>query len=241
MISIKNYRTLTPALNLAQPFSCEIPTGALVSVVGPNGSGKTTFLRWLLSHACPTTNLHERAKKISWMSAHVHADDEFFVTDHVLLGRYPWRQASATQDKLDLQKVDEICRKLGIAHLAHRKMGELSSGEKRLADLARACVGEQSICIFDEPTQHLDLKYESFIFELLKSWAQEGRTIATSVHNISYALRYSTHILCLDSTQKKIHFGAPHEILTPELIQQIFGVSVVNLNQIVGRSLPRPP
>jgi iron complex transport system ATP-binding protein len=165
-------------------------SGWLTCVLGENGSGKSTLLKCISGILRPERgivelddrgihNLHlrERARRIAYTPQYIKTDNAEVVYDFILLGRKPW--FSWKEGEADKAAVFEIMEKLSISHLAFRRMGELSGGERQKVILARTFAQGTDIIILDEPTNNLDLSFQMELFHfLLREVREQGKLIS---------------------------------------------------------------
>lgn len=218
---------------ILRPLSFDIPAGSFFTIVGPNGSGKTTLLRLLTSYLQPATgtiSLHgkpiqnykrrTRAKEIAVVSQSAQINPHFTVGSLVELGREPYRGWLGRLSATDHAIIDTTLAELEISEFKERKLKALSGGELQRALIAKALVQQTPILIMDEPVNHLDIHHQIAILQKLKKLQREGRTIITVLHDLNFALRFSTHLLVLN--RGLVALGEPHQTLTPEILETVF-------------------
>ena len=206
--------------------SLHLPKGSLTAMVGPNGAGKSTLLlvlagllkaegsiAWMgedLNHI----SFPERGRRLAWVGQDPTADFAFPVRDVVAQGRHAFGD--------DGEFVDTAMEALDIAHLAGRPVTRLSGGERRRTFLARALATDARIQLWDEPTANLDVRHGLDVLRLAAKLRDEGRAVLISLHDLRAALCFD-HVLMLDRGRVAA-CGRPDAVLTPDLIQQVFGV-----------------
>ena len=236
MLSVRDLHFgYTKDREILKGISCDIPQGRLVSVLGPNGCGKTTFVKCINRIHNPwsgTINLgskallscppSEIAKRIGYVPQVFSGAMSGTVIDFILLGRRQylnWRLKES-----DLMAVMEVLDRLNIREFANRDFGALSGGQRQKVLVARALLQTPEMYIFDEPTSNLDLKNQIEIMELARGIVdQEGKSVIMVVHDLNMALHYSDHIILMHSGSI-IAQGTPAEVLTSENIQTAYGV-----------------
>jgi iron complex transport system ATP-binding protein len=227
----------------------EIKNGEIMGVIGPNGSGKTTFLR-AVSGILPAwsgsvsvddreiTEFHpkELAKKIAVVSQYM--DNSYIsVEDYLLLGRIPYYvNFQFFEQEHDWKTVNKYLEITGIEHLRSRRMGELSGGERQLAMIARALCQETDIILLDEPTSHLDILHQSEILSLIRKLKTEGEIAVVAVlHDLNLASEYCDRLIMLDRGTV-FSSGPPSEVLTYENIESVYNtLVVVKANPVSGK------
>ena len=218
---------------ILKPLSFEIPAGSFFTIVGPNGSGKTTLLRLLTGYLKPESGTiklkdkaiakHSRrskARDIAMVSQSYQVNTHFTVQGLVELGREPYRGWLGQLGKKDHEIVTQALIDMDILDLAQRKLKTLSGGELQRAFIAKALVQDTPIIILDEPVNHLDIHHQVAILQRLKKMQREGKTIITVLHDLNFALRFSTELLVLN--RGLVALGKPHETLTSEILKTVF-------------------
>lgn len=218
-------------------ISCEIPDRELVTVLGPNGCGKTTFVKcinrihtpWsgqiLLGGKDLSASPHsDIAKKVGYVPQVVSGSMSGTVIDYILLGRRQYLNWKLRE--CDLLAVMEVLDKLHIREFANRDFETLSGGQRQKVVVARALLQAPEMYIFDEPTSNLDLKNQIEIMELARGIVdQDGKTVVMVVHDLNMALHYSDRIILM-SDGHIVAQGTPKEVLTPENIRAVYDIGV---------------
>lgn len=185
-----------PGRVLLRNLSFALPTPAFVAVLGHNGSGKTTLFR-VLTGQLPyegSVQVHgqERhslpppaaASLLGYLPQRGPLDFAIPVRELVLMGRYRHHGLFSSYSALDYELADAAMQQIGIAQLAARSFPELSGGEQQLVWLAQLSLQDAQVYLLDEPTQQLDVYYRRRVFELVHGWAQAGRTVLCSTHDL---------------------------------------------------------
>lgn len=213
--------------------SLEVAPGTVMGVLGPNGSGKSTLLRTLYRAVRPATGAvllndddvwrlspREAARRVGVVAQESPADFDLQVLDVVLMGRTPHKGLLARDTEADLTLALEILAQVGAAHLAERMVATLSGGERQRVMLARALAQQSPLLVLDEPTNHLDIAYQ---LELLGLVRRLGVTVVAALHDMNLAAVYCDTLTVL-SRGRVVGAGTPAEVLTPELIFDVFRV-----------------
>ena len=225
-----------PAL---ENISLEIEEGQLLALVGPNGSGKSTLLQLISGILRPKrgavyfdcreiTRLSPReiARRLAALEQERRVDFNFTVRELVEWGRHPHRGRLDPWRECDERAVRRALRLMGLEALAGRLISELSGGERQRVFLAMALAQEPKILLLDEPTAHLDLKYQLEIMGLIRRLVDDdGLTVIIALHDLNWAARYSDCVAVL-SQGRLVACGLPHEVLTTELIWDVWEVDV---------------
>lgn len=215
------------------------PSEVLV-LIGPNGAGKTTLLKALARLIRPQLGTVLLAGQDMWqLSPRTIAQQVALapqqepmywpgtVEHAVALGRAPHRGWLLPYTTGDSQVLDRVLGQTGLQTLRHRLISELSGGEQRRVILARALAQEPQILLLDEPTAHLDLKYQTEVIELVRHIAQQdGLTIVIALHDLNQAALCADRIALLHSGSL-LALGRPNDVLTPDLLAQAYDVAVV--------------
>ena len=242
-------------------FACRditfsVPSGSVVGIAGPNGSGKSTLLRSLyrvLAPAAGTVTSDGRdvwamepralARELAVVVQEPVVEFDFTVSEVVLMGRAPHKTAFERDTPEDLALVGDALARVGLSDAHARSFTTLSGGEKQRVLIARTLAQQAKALVLDEPTNHLDLRYQLEILELVRDL---DVTTVMAVHDLNLACRYCD-LVVLMSGGSVYGVGPPEETLTPSLVAEVFGVSVVAAVLPDGRSIlhfdlpERPP
>lgn len=216
-------------------ISLDIGTHEFVSLMGPNGVGKTTLLKCINSILTPSfgsvtindmpleyLSPREIARLIGYVSQEAYST-RITVFDALLLGRYPHIKWRVTQN--DLQAVNRIIEKMNLQKIALRYIDQLSGGELQKVSTARALVQEADFLLFDEPTSNLDLKNQVEILDLIRLSVKEHNVSALlTMHDINLALRYSDRLIFI--SQGKIFADCKRDEVTSAIIEKVYNTPV---------------
>lgn len=212
-------------------FSSE--ENSVISILGPNGSGKTTFLKCMCGIHRPSSgeitvdgeNIsafsgRELAKRIAFVPQTIPVS-RISVFDSVLLGRKPYIDWSVRDE--DLDKVSEIIDLLGLSKLSLRYMDEISGGEFQKVQIARAIVQEPSVLVLDEPTNNLDISNQHRTMHMIMDAVRSrGMCTIMTMHDINLAVHYSDRFMFIKDG-KAVSYGGV-DTITEDLIEDIYGV-----------------
>ncbi|MBE6520934.1 MAG: ABC transporter ATP-binding protein [Thermoplasmata archaeon] len=205
----------------------------VISILGPNGTGKTTFLKCLCGIQRPTSGSIEvdgaeissyRGKELSRKIAFVPQSvppSRMSVFDAVLIGRRPHIEFSMSDS--DLDKVSEIINAMGMADISLKYLDEISGGEFQKTQIARAIVQEPSVLILDEPSNNLDIANQHTTMRMiLDAVRSRGMCTIMTMHDINLAVHYSDKFLFLKDGAIEAYGGM--EIIDRDLIRKVYGV-----------------
>ncbi|MDK2808542.1 MAG: iron complex transport system ATP-binding protein [Clostridiales bacterium] len=212
--------------------------GELLSVLGPNGVGKSTLFRCILGLLIDYEGeIHlegrngkylspkERASLLSYIPQSHNPSFHFSVFDMVLMGTSVQFSSIATPGSRQIRQAEEALERFGILHLKKRDYCKISGGERQLVLLARALVQHASILILDEPTSNLDFGNQVRVLTQMKELAKEGYTIIQSTHNPDQTFQFSDRVLAMKEG-RVLAFGKPEEIYQADLMEALYGISV---------------
>ena len=148
--------------------------------------------------------------------------------------RYPHQPLFTRWRKEDEEAVTKAMQATGITHLADQSVDTLSGGQRQRAWIAMVLAQETAIMLLDEPTTWLDISHQIDLLELLSELNREkGYTLAAVLHDLNQACRYASHLIALREG-KIVAQGAPKEIVTAELIERIYGLRCMIIDDPVA-------
>ncbi|MCO1338670.1 histidinol phosphatase [Kocuria polaris] len=207
--------------------------GATVGLLGPNGSGKSSLLRLMQGVTKPSAGAIELdgeplssiprrniARTVAVVSQHAQTDMDILVEDVVRLGRIPHRGTWGGDAVADRAAVVRALEQTGLSDKADRLWHTLSGGERQRAQIARALAQEPRELLLDEPTNHLDIRHQ---LELLTLVTRLPMTTVVAMHDLNLAAMFCDHLVVLHAGSV-VAGGTPREVLTPELIRDVYEV-----------------
>ncbi len=213
--------------------------GQLLAVIGPNGSGKTTLIR-AISQVLPYddgqyhingTNLKEanennRARLMAVVPQSTYVPPSFRVREVVLMGRTPYMNWNGKASREDKEFVQEAMKQTDVERFKDQLCGELSAGERQRVILARALAQNTPVLLMDEPTSHLDLRYQIEFLELTRTLGLNyGKTVLVAMHDLNLAARFGDLILAMENGRTAA-FGTVEEILQASILSSIYGLPI---------------
>lgn len=213
--------------------------GELIGLVGPNGSGKSTLIRGVCRRLTPKAGSvrvcglevaaikrDELARLVAVVPQTPYLPESFTAWEIVLMGRTPHlgmlRYESARDNSIAWSAIELT----GTRHLAARRVGELSGGERQLVLIARALTQEPRVLLLDEPTAHLDIKHQTRMLDLVRRLCREqGLACVAALHDLNLAAQYCDRLVMLGGGKVRAH-GGVEEVLTGENIRDVYGAEV---------------
>ena len=230
-------------------ISFGLDKGEFLSVLGPNGVGKSTLFRCILGRLdgyggkitsdgddLKTMPRREAARRMAYIPQIHQPTFSYSVLDTVLMGTARQLSPLAQPGKAQVQCAMAALERVGAAHLAQRDFTRLSGGEQQLVLVARAIAQQAEILIMDEPTSALDYGNQLRVLQLVRELAGEGYGVLLSTHNPQHALTFATRTLALCDGYVAA-LGKPDDVLTPELVSKLYGVDVIFAETPAGRVL----
>lgn len=220
-------------------ISLDVREGELVGLIGPNGAGKSTLIKVISGvikpsfgevyiSGQPITSLSpaERARKLAVVPQARQLGGAFSVRQAVLLGRTAYLGFLGNPAEKDLQMLDWAMKVTAVDTLADRKLAEISGGEQQRVLLARALAQDARVLLLDEPTTHLDMKYQVSLLKLLRDLVeQEGLSVLMALHDLNQvSSTVDRAALLVDGVMRSV--GKPEEVLIPENIQDAYQTEV---------------
>ena len=217
------------------PISFEGDRREVISILGPNASGKSTMLKLLAGVLKPLSGRVQidgsdaseldprvRAQRVALVQQESALLFPLRVWEYVLQGRYPYGRRLRFQSAQDCRMAENALLQVGADDLRDRWMEQLSGGEKQRVILARSLAQEPSLLLLDEPTQHLDIGGKVELLRRLRRLADENRyTVVVVTHELNLAAESSDRIVLLHKG-KCLRVGAPAEVYEREVLEEVF-------------------
>ncbi len=226
-----------------------VTDGKISVILGANGCGKSTLLKTFarllkpvkggvtlddkaLNHYHPK----ELARLLGLLPQSPVVPEGIKVTDLVARGRFPYHKMMHGMTKKDFDAVAEALDIMGVTELADKCVDELSGGQRQRVWIALALAQDTDLLLLDEPTTFLDISYQVEILDLLTELNRKrGLTILMVLHDINLAARYADHIFAM-SKGKLIAEGRPVDIITPELMNKVYGLNCTVITDPVSNT-----
>jgi iron complex transport system ATP-binding protein len=222
--------------------SMKLSAGEITAIIGPNGAGKSTLLRALNGQVRRASGIvrldgeliekysrRSIGRRIAVVAQEAELRFPVTVLEFVLGGRFAWAGNAGWgwETERDLRVAQEVLNETELGDLSGRLMNELSGGERQRAVLARALATEATCLLLDEPTANLDLSHQATLLSLVRDRCDQHEAAALVVtHDLNLAAQFSDHILLMKHG-RVVEAGPPDTVLTPELLREVFEVTVL--------------
>ena len=217
----------------------EVREGEILSLLGPNGSGKTTILKSIYGLLKPekkcvfvdgkdfhSLSLKERAKLAGYVPQYHYPPFPYTVLDVVVMGLASQLGVFESPREEHYQKALEKLKLIGMERFKDKPYTQLSGGQLQLVLIARALVQEPKVLLLDEPTAHLDFKNQVKVLGIVKRLAKEESISAVmTLHDPNLASLYSDRIALVKEGRIRA-LGKPNEILKKEILEEVYGVPI---------------
>ena len=218
LLSVRNLGVAFGNRVVLRQLSFEVYSGDCLAIIGPNGAGKTVLLK-ALQHLIPYEGEIQWSQeaRLGYVPQSVAADRQLPLRVRELLA------AKARVLHLADQEMDQVSSELNLSpEFLSAGIGTLSGGQFQKVLIAFALLGRPNVLLFDEPTASLDELTEEHIYELVHQLqTQRGITLILVSHDLSVVYRYASRVLCL--SKGKFCMGPPKEIMTPEMLEELYG------------------
>ncbi|WP_408072469.1 ABC transporter ATP-binding protein [Butyrivibrio sp. JL13D10] len=222
---------------ILENMNITIPAGKFSVIIGSNGCGKSTLLKSFARllkpkngailldgksiYELPTQHL---AKQIGLLPQSPIVPSGITVADLVARGRFPYQNLFGQLSKADYKAITAAMDAMGIADLADKSVDSLSGGQRQRVWIALVLAQDTDILLLDEPTTYLDIAYQVEILDCLATLNRiKKTTIVAILHDINLSIRYADHIFAMKKG-KLIAEGNPSEIITPQLMKEVYGM-----------------
>ena len=219
---------------IVSDVSLTVAPGETVGLIGPNGSGKSSLLRLLAGLRRPLSGRVEingqdiaqvsrkaLSQRVAFVQQSAATDTNVSVADVVRLGRTPHRSALSGWSEADETSVAEALARVDMTSRRKQAWQTLSGGERQRVHIARALAQAPQVMFLDEPTNHLDIHHQ---IEILRMVRDLDLTSVIALHDLNLAAMFCDRIVVLQEGAVSA-CGAPHTVLTPETLRQVFRVS----------------
>ena len=231
LLTVKDITVTLRKRQVLDGISFDLEHGEMVGLVGPNGAGKTTLMRAILGlvpfsgrSSLAEIPAAQRGKHAAWMPQSREIAWPVDVRMLVTLGRLPHMGAGAQASAEDSAVVHRALAHMGLEGFAERAATRLSGGEQARVLIARALAQETPLLMADEPVAGLDPRHQISTMTCFADLAREGASVIVSLHDLGLAARHCTRLLVVDEGAL-VADGAPQDVLTPQVLRDVFGIS----------------
>lgn len=221
---------------VTEGLGVSIPDGSFTVIVGPNACGKSTLLKALARLLKPkvgTVLLDDKpissysakqvAHRLGMLPQTPLAPNGITVGDLIARGRYAHQSLLRQWSREDEAIVGEAMRLTETLELSGRFVAELSGGQRQRVWLAMVLAQQTPIMLLDEPTTFLDIAHQIEVLDLCADLHDQGRTLVAVLHDLNLACRYADHLIAMHAGAI-VAQGHPSEVVTAELVKQVFGM-----------------
>ncbi|MCL2391659.1 MAG: ABC transporter ATP-binding protein [Oscillospiraceae bacterium] len=235
LLSVKNISfCYTPEKMVLNNISFDLDAGDVMTVLGPNGVGKSTLFDCLCRIRMPMSGeIHmdgqpieqyaprQLANIVTLVTQKVSSVFDFTVREYVVMGCAPRISPFGNPSKKDYADAEKVMEDIGISHFAHRIFTQLSGGEQQQVTIAKAMAQRPKIILFDEPTSFLDVGNQQKVLRLIKQMADSGFTIIMTTHNPDHAIQLGGTCALMHPDGDMI-VGSPESSLKEDILAEIY-------------------
>lgn len=223
--------------SVGRSISFTLAAGQVMCLLGPNGSGKTTLFKTLLGllprqggriavegEAIGRWSRNRFARIMAYVPQSTPPSFAYTVLQTVVMGRAAHMGLFAHPSGTDMDIALSCLDTLGIGHLAHRALPDLSGGERQLALIARALAQQPRILVMDEPTANLDFGNRLKVLEQVRRLAAGDMAVILSTHDPDHAFQIADLVTLLHQG-RQLALGTPEAVITSEMLSKVYGVT----------------
>lgn len=213
-------------------------SGEFLSILGPNGVGKSTLFRCVLGllrnydgeitmdgRNTRSLSVREMSKLFAYIPQNSSSAFNYSVFDIVLMGTTSAVGAFRAPGQAEYDRAEWAMEKMGVSHLRERCFHRISGGERQLCMIARALAQNAKVLMLDEPTASLDFGNQILVLSQAKALAAEGYTVIQTTHDPEHTYMFSDRVMALKNG-RVLTFGSPQEVLNQTTISALYGVDV---------------
>ncbi|WP_024346114.1 ABC transporter ATP-binding protein [Lacrimispora indolis] len=215
----------------------EIPAGKITTLIGSNGSGKSTILKTMSRLIAPSAgavyldgqSIHSMptklvAQRLALLPQGAQTPTGITVSDLVEYGRFPYKSQLSGLTQKDREIIKWALSSTGMSALADREMDQLSGGQRQRGWIAMALAQKTDILFLDEPTTYLDISHQLEILQLLQRLnSEQNVTVVMILHDLNHAIMFSDYLVAVKDGKKHCS-GSPGNVITPQSLREVFNV-----------------
>ncbi len=227
VIEVNNLTVRYPGMThtAVEDVSFEVKRGSITTLIGPNGSGKTTIMQALLGLVEFTgevmifgRSLREVVERVGFVPQRFGFAVAFPMSVNEFVGMVVLEGKSDQREK----RVKKVLNEVGVGKMTKRMLRELSGGQMQRVLVARALVAKPELLILDEPEAGVDVAGEQSLYDLLDKLAKErDMTVLVASHELDVVYTYADSVVCVN--RKLVCSGKPYEVLNQEMFEKIYG------------------
>jgi len=219
-------------------ISFSVARGQIISIIGPNGVGKTTLLNCMANLLTPESgeilldgknmrNLKakEIAGKVAFVPQFIIPSFAYEVLSYVVTGCAPRIGTFEKPKKEHYELAQHSLEQMGIPHLAQKYYTQISGGERQQVSIARALAQQPKVILMDEPTAHLDYGNQIKVLKIIKKLAAEGYAAVITTHNPDHALLLGGDVAALNFNGQ-FTFGSSETVVSEQFLSSLYGVDL---------------
>ncbi|MFS0727942.1 heme ABC transporter ATP-binding protein [Paenibacillus sp. 1P07SE] len=236
MIEVRQLIKQAHGRRILDGISFHVEAGSVVGIIGPNGAGKSTLLGAISGISRPDGGQvllrgrpvadYGRRELARWLAVLQQGGlppAAFTVREVVQMGRFPFQNWLGDEEADSGALIDRALAAMRLTALADRQLRQLSGGERQRVALAKVMVQQPELILLDEPTTYLDIGYQMQLLDAVRDWQREdGLTVVAVLHDLNLASQYCDRLLVLHDGRLTAT-GRPHEVLTAELLREVYG------------------
>lgn len=224
-------------------ISFSVKTGEVLSILGPNGVGKTTLFKSMLGLLRPLNGRvsiddadignwsnKKKAQFIGYIPQSHVPPFPYSVRQVVVMGCVAHLGIFSSPSACDYENADRAISQLGISHLGERIYTELSGGERQMVLIARSLAQNPQILLMDEPAANLDYGNQARVLKQIQKLAGHGMIVVMTTHAPDHALLCASKVILIEQGNR-VRFGTAKEIVTEENMSRAYGIDVCILSQ----------
>ncbi|MFV0440273.1 MAG: ABC transporter ATP-binding protein [Lachnospirales bacterium] len=240
MIEVRNLNYNIGRLDILSNINLKIDKNDIVVIVGENGSGKTTLLKSIASlikyqgdifinnnHMKKLKHI-DRAKIVSYLPQNC-VRTNIMVSTLVKHSRFPYLKFGEELKKSDFEAIENAISITKIENILHKKVTEISGGERQLAYLTMVIAQNSDVVLLDEPNTFLDISHQLFLLRVIKEMKEQGKTVIIVLHDIIQAIEIADKIVVVHNGEIA-DYGRPNEVIGS--VENIFNVKIAETLKI---------